>query len=72
MIALPLGQLVAFPAWGLLHAIIWIAETLASIPGSSLQSASFSLPLLTLYYAVLTIVIIEYGKQRSAIASSKI
>ncbi|HVW66316.1 MAG TPA: ComEC/Rec2 family competence protein [Candidatus Peribacteraceae bacterium] len=64
MIAFPLGQLVAFPAWGLLHFIIAIAERLSMIPGASLQIPSLSLPLLAAYYTVLIIALLEYSRRK--------
>lgn len=59
----PLGQLIAFPAWGLLHLIITIAERLSMVPGSSIRIASMSLPLLTAYYTLLIIALLDYRRR---------
>lgn len=65
MISFPLGQLIAFPAWGLLHLIIAIAEKLSAIPGSSLQLTAMNLPLLTAYYTALIVALLEYNRRQS-------
>lgn len=64
-LSLILGRLVALSAWSVLHWIILVAQSLATLPYASLQFERVSVLLIVMYYAALIGVVILHHRKSS-------